>query len=282
MTLKSAISGEYIYMLLTWADPTDDNTDEVWRYDGAAWTQGPIDDAVAIFWDIDDSISGFNKTGCRVLCHAINGRPTMNIVGPDTAQGLWSGAKQRGDIWDMSLGISNVRGAGNDYFFGIDEAYANNPTAVAPVIRRRHDAFTARAPFELNKRVDPATGKNVPRYRLRAGLTATATPYPQITQVEEITDYAAFKAGDMIPFVVFYPLDTPWGGSRDDLAAKGVWLDGHWTVEFKRKLNTGHPADDIKFVNKAGQTSYYVFDVALFNRTIDQHTYSGPISLEIR
>ncbi len=269
-------------MLLTWADSTNDNVDEVWRYDGATWTQGPIDDAVAVFWNIDESINGFDRSGCRVLCHAVNGQPAMSLVGPVTPTGKWSGVKQRGDIWDMSLGISNVRGVGNDYFFGIDEAYVKNPTTITPVIRRRHDAYTARAPFELNKRVDPATGKNVPRYRLRAGLTTTTTPYPQIDQVELITGDMSFAAGDTIPYVVFYPLDTPWGGSRDDLVAKGVWLDGQWTVEFKRKLDTGHPADDIKFVKKAGQTSYYVFDVALFNRTISQHTYSGPISLEIK
>jgi hypothetical protein len=35
-------------------------------------------------------------------------------------------------------------------------------------------------------------------------------------------------------------------GSRADVRAKGAWLDGRWTIEFSRKLSTGH-ADDIAF-----------------------------------
>ncbi len=35
-------------------------------------------------------------------------------------------------------------------------------------------------------------------------------------------------------------------GSRADIRAKGFWRDGRWTVEFGRKMFTGH-ADDIQF-----------------------------------
>jgi len=35
-------------------------------------------------------------------------------------------------------------------------------------------------------------------------------------------------------------------GSRADVRAKGVWRDGHWTIEFARKLKTGH-RDDVQF-----------------------------------
>lgn len=35
-------------------------------------------------------------------------------------------------------------------------------------------------------------------------------------------------------------------GSRADVRAKGVWSDGAWTVEFGRRLNTGH-LDDVQF-----------------------------------
>ena len=42
-----------------------------------------------------------------------------------------------------------------------------------------------------------------------------------------------------------YQKHTPLG-SRADIRAKGVWRNGHWTIEFERSLNTGHP-DDIQF-----------------------------------
>ncbi|MDA0999544.1 MAG: ethylbenzene dehydrogenase-related protein [bacterium] len=39
----------------------------------------------------------------------------------------------------------------------------------------------------------------------------------------------------------------PPRGSRGDIDAKGVWKDGMWTLELRRKLDTGHP-DDVVFV----------------------------------
>lgn len=35
-------------------------------------------------------------------------------------------------------------------------------------------------------------------------------------------------------------------GSRADVRAKGVWQEGLWTIEWRRKLKTGHP-DDVSF-----------------------------------
>lgn len=48
-------------------------------------------------------------------------------------------------------------------------------------------------------------------------------------------------------------------GSRADVRAKGVWRDGMWTVEFERKLETGH-TDDVQF----DRNRKYQFGVARF------------------
>lgn len=40
--------------------------------------------------------------------------------------------------------------------------------------------------------------------------------------------------------------NQPPKGSRADIRAKGSWSNGKWTIEFGRKLNTGHE-DDIQF-----------------------------------
>lgn len=281
VTMKAVVSGDTISVLLSWPDATNDNVDEVWEYDGAVWTKGPIDDAVAMFWNIDDSIAGFNQKGCEILCHESPQGKSMMITGPAPSETEWPGDKQRGDIWDMSLAISNIRSAGNDYYFGIDEVYLKNPSVMQPVIRRRHDTFTAKAPLELNEigGSPGVTGK--PLYKLKAGLTVANTPYPLLAQVEQISDYSVFKPGDRIPYILFHPLDTKWGGNRDDIKGKGIWKDGRWTVEMSRKLNTGHPENDIIFAPESGQTKYYVFDVAVFDRTITGHTSTGPITLEV-
>lgn len=48
-------------------------------------------------------------------------------------------------------------------------------------------------------------------------------------------------------------------GSRADVRAKGHWENGGWTIEFARRLDTGH-ADDVRFV--VGET--YLFGVSLY------------------
>ncbi len=53
-------------------------------------------------------------------------------------------------------------------------------------------------------------------------------------------------------------------GSRGDVRAKGVWANGQWTIEFGRKLNTGHD-DDVAFT--PGQV--YLFAVACYAMAMD-------------
>jgi hypothetical protein len=70
-------------------------------------------------------------------------------------------------------------------------------------------------------------------------------------------------------------------GSRADIRAKGVWKEGKWTIEFARKLKTGHN-DDISF-NLRGK---YQFGVSIYeiagrkkNPNVDKPFFgSGEIS----
>lgn len=53
-------------------------------------------------------------------------------------------------------------------------------------------------------------------------------------------------------------------GSRGDVRAKGVWSKGQWTIEFGRKLNTGHD-DDVVFQHGAA----HLFAVATYAMALD-------------
>jgi hypothetical protein len=67
-------------------------------------------------------------------------------------------------------------------------------------------------------------------------------------------------------------------GSAADVEAKGVWADGKWTVEFKRKLDTGHK-DDTPFV--VGKS--LSFAVATFDKSEKgDHDVSKGILLKIQ
>jgi hypothetical protein len=63
-------------------------------------------------------------------------------------------------------------------------------------------------------------------------------------------------------------------GSRGDVRAKGVWAKGQWTIEFGRKLSTGHD-DDIAFV--PGST--HLFAVACYAMALDtpHASWSRPL-----
>jgi len=65
------------------------------------------------------------------------------------------------------------------------------------------------------------------------------------------------KEKDWMPRFKF----NPPKGSRADIVAKGVWNDGLWTIEFKRKLNTEHN-DDVQF--DITEDNEYAFGVSLF------------------
>ncbi len=280
VTMKSIHTKEKIYILASWADDTRDDVDEVWEFDGTEWKKGLIDDAFAIFWNIDDSIAGFNREGCQAICHKENGEAgsaVMQINGPESTDSIWKGAEQKGDIWDISLGISNVRDSVNDYAFIVDPSYLKNPTAIRPRIFLQHDEFTNQAPMFPNKRIDENDGQEKPVYMLNSGLSVEDTPYPFFDQVEEIVDYSIFNNGDRIPYIIFYPFTNKWGGSRDDIAGKGVWEDGHWTVEMERALKTGRD-DDIQF-DPAADDVDYSFAVAVFDRTIVDHKTSKTMRL---
>ncbi|MDH3240671.1 MAG: ethylbenzene dehydrogenase-related protein [Alphaproteobacteria bacterium] len=74
-------------------------------------------------------------------------------------------------------------------------------------------------------------------------------------------------------------------GSRADVRAKGVWKDGRWSIEFSRKLVTGHP-DDVAFDRRRA----YLFGVAKFeisgrpvNPKLDQPFFgAGEITQMLR
>jgi hypothetical protein len=51
---------------------------------------------------------------------------------------------------------------------------------------------------------------------------------------------AAIPVGTVIPSVVF---DKPFEGDRGDVTVFARWKDGWWTLEAKRKLDTGSKYD---------------------------------------
>lgn len=90
--------------------------------------------------------------------------------------------------------------------------------------------------------------------------TSTQTSLPAPTE---------YRADKMPAYLIGEP-----SGSAADVRAKGKWEQGRWTVEFMRKLDTGH-ADDTVFETK----KTYAIAVAVQDRTGDMDKASSVIRL---
>jgi hypothetical protein len=86
---------------------------------------------------------------------------------------------------------------------------------------------------------------------------------------------AGWKEGDLIP--EYYVTRAGASGSAADNAnVKGVWKDGTWTVEWVRKLDTGHPDDKVLKPNGVVNVGIAVHDD---NITTRGHHVSLPLKL---
>jgi hypothetical protein len=78
------------------------------------------------------------------------------------------------------------------------------------------------------------------------------------------------KAGERLPS---FELQKSPAGSIADVAAKGRWAAGKWSLEFSRKIDTGY-ADDAQFA--AGRK--LLGQIAVFNRGADENkSVSEPL-----
>jgi hypothetical protein len=82
------------------------------------------------------------------------------------------------------------------------------------------------------------------------------------------------KKGDKVPqFESVKPT-----GSAADVEARGTWANGKWTVEFKRKLNTGNKDDTAFAPGKAVPFAIGAFDAAEHS----DHEVSRNLSLKLQ
>ncbi len=120
-TLKAVTSGDMIYFLLQYSDPTNSvrrgpfqkQADGTWKKFSDPSDKGGDDnlyyeDKWSIIWNINDSIAGFNQNGCAVLCHLGEGKPFGNKY---TAK-----EGELGDMWHMKGSRNGVFGQVDDQF----------------------------------------------------------------------------------------------------------------------------------------------------------------------
>jgi hypothetical protein len=266
------------------------------------------EDRLAILLDDPDNVPAFDgagatfsQVGCWMTCHnsmramprdvprkAIEPHPYWGAKGrrvgdirkylliTRTAQddaGAWDKVKPEADLnklktagkyldlWQWRAARSNAVGyASDDWVF----EYRNGDAGRSPFFS------TPKPQFMYDEKI---TGfRAIPESQLQARMGQAALVEKKTTVA--LDPNAKFAVGDVLPQYV----QREPAGSAADVRAFGRYVDGHWVVELRRKLNTGHPDDRVLRPGTAYPVGFSIFDDTVSNR---RHYVTLPLTLGI-
>jgi hypothetical protein len=258
VTLKAVVTGDTLYMLMQYADPTHSvrrapyqkQADGSWKKlsdpnDKGGDNNVYYEDKWAMIWNINNSIKDFNTKGCAVACHAGEGKPFGNKY--TATEG------EVGDIWHAKTMRTMPYGRVDDQWLD-------------------HTRYDKQKSPGAGRKSDPG-GPEYRAFPLVNGKPEAMSPdgkpgnaggnYFIVKGTEVAFDEARFKPGDEV--ASHYSLPT--SGDRADISLRGRWADGVWTYEFSRKLVTGSKLD-VQFDDLAKS---YFFGVAAFDNAQVRH-----------
>jgi hypothetical protein len=253
---------------MSYADPTESFFRSPWmKNEDGTWTKqtDPNDkggdnnlyyeDKIAFIWPINNSINGFETTGCFVACHAGENPDTKPYGNKYTAT-----EGELGDIWHWK----SIRNDGQ-----IDDQYLDwtrYDSENAKEAGRKSDAKESGG-YADNQTED----KTGPAFTSPAVDLATAAPGYILDGEKVAIDPAAIPAGSYVPGIV----KSPFVGDRGDISAAWKWADGVWTLEFSRNLVTGSETD-VQFSDLA---ALYPFAVAVFENAQVRHAFQNGATM---
>jgi hypothetical protein len=265
-TLKAVYTDDTVYFLLSYEDSTDSFFRSPWqKQEDGSWVQvkDPNDkggdnnetyeDKFSMIWSINNSIKGFETTGCFVACHAGENSDVKPYGNKYTAS-----EGELGDIWHWKSVRNDAQ---------IDDQYLDwtRYSTDAPGAGRKSDKNDG------GGYVDNVTeDKTAPAFTSDAVDTTTGAPGYILDSEKVEIDQAgldALPAGSYIPSIV----KAPFTGDRGNLSAGWQWQDGVWTIEFSRALTTGSETD-VQFEDLAGT---YYFGLAVFDNAQVRHAFQN-------
>jgi len=241
VSMKALQDGEYVYILATWADATENVDKKLWTYSAGAWSQSGNEDRMFLMWDT--GTNGTEGADCSSMCHVGDGQ--MYTTG-----GGWV------DVWHWKGHRTNPLGHADDKYFN---------DVIGDDGGRHGDSKTIGF-YSNNKEND------LPKY----SGPITDGHYIIIPEGGDETSLTAFTDADTTIDIPGYILNENADGSRADVQAKGVWNNGKWTLELKRLLSTGHSDDDASFVE--GETIQVT--IAITDDSGGSHSGASPFNVK--
>ena len=265
-SLKAVYTGDTLYMLVQYKDPTDSvrrgpyqkQADGSWKQLKDPANKGGDDnvyyeDKWAMLWSINNSIKGFEDQGCAVTCHLGQGKPYGNKYTTNPGE--------LGDIWHAK-GMRTIPVGLVDDQYVDDTRY--DPQKSPNAGRKNEDAQGDYTPVKL------VNGK--PEFMNRDGKAANAGGAYGIKRGTEVAFADNFKAGDEVASFFQNGLK----GDRADVKVAQKWENGTITAVLSRKLVTGSKFD----VQFADLKARYPFGFAAFDNAQVRHaTTDDPLFL---
>lgn len=248
VVMKALYDEDYIYFYVQWPDPTQSDT-IFWNYSNGTWypPAKTTEDIFSLFWNINESVRGYNIAGCSVTCHA----DRMRTNRPGEIIDYWKWKAEKGNptgyTWDGFLDDTLV-----------EDEYITNPHGVRILKTwQAHKMDEAGEGYEEEQENAVKVGADYIGPRYYTYLT-DRTGHLTADNLKEVT----YKNG--IPTNIPQGLDVPFyiserpSKSAGDIDSRATYSDGMWLLELKRRLVTGNP-DDVQFdTNKL-----YWFSIAI-------------------
>jgi hypothetical protein len=273
-----------------------------------AGTQPPLyEDRLAIMLD-DGKVPRFAEQGCWLTCHDGMRDTRGDVVGDQVKRHPLFGdaGMKESDIrkylastrtddkasWDKTKPteeIAKIKAAGGFLDLMQWRAHRSGPVGMADdgYVLEYRNFDQGKNPFGWNvdrKTMTPLNMFDAAKVGARAlraeDIGNPAKPAAIIREVNAVPfdPKAEWKEGDILPGRLLSRTDAKDSAADNDYA-QGVWKDGTYTLVWRRKLDTRHPADDK--VMKVGGT--YTIGLAIHddNVTTRFHHVSFPLKLGI-
>jgi hypothetical protein len=277
--LKAVYSGDTVYFVLSYADPTESWFRSPWqKQEDGSWKQVKdendkggdnnlyYEDKFAMIWSINNSIKNFETTGCFTACHSGENSDVKPYGNKYT-----SAEGELGDIWHWKS-IRNQGQIDDQYLdwtrFDVEKAKEAGRKSDSKDSGGYADNFaTMPDPADSSKTVPD---KSMPGFTSSSVDLTTGAPGYILDSEKVALDQATLDAlpvGSYLPGIV----KSPIVGDRGDISAAWNWNNGVWTIEFSRSLTT-ESETDVQFSDLAGT---YYFGLAVFENAQVRHAFQN-------
>lgn len=287
--LQAVYTRDSLYILARWKDPSHSLDRQRWKFDGRTWQQEdrtPLEqggastayeDKLAFLW-VMRAPSVMQKGTFYPTYVEEDAAAKAGYARPVKAMPRG----ERLDMWHWKMVRTSFTVPAE-----VDDQYVDDTmdARAAPNAGRKSDPQDPGVPagyFDNVKEYTAPGGTRVrgPRYYIPGNANVYVITQLMIDRgwAKEIADYPALmnlSAGTRLPGVI----GRPFSGHRADIQAGHTWIDGTYTLEIGRKLNTGDLEHDVIFDDL---TKPYYFGVAVFDRTQIAHAASDAIPLLFR